>query len=47
MTQSICTCKKCGKTFDDLGAAMRHFTKAHGMTRQQAQNERKLHLRKR
>ena len=36
-------CSKCGKAFSDLATALAHCQREHGMTRQQAQNELKLH----
>lgn len=41
------TCAKCRQTFTDLATALAHCQRKHGMTRQQAQNEMKLHARKR
>jgi hypothetical protein len=40
------TCAKCTKTFNDLGKALAHAQREHGITRQQAQNEIKLHRRR-
>jgi len=40
-------CAKCGKLFNNLDEGLRHVQKVHGATRQDAQNERKLHARKR
>lgn len=37
------TCTKCGESFHQLVGALGHAMREHGMTRQQAQNELKLH----
>jgi len=47
MAKQEFTCEKCKKTFDKLSKALQHCQQAHGTTRQQAQNEAKLHARKR
>lgn len=41
------TCAKCGEPFATLAAGLLHIQKVHGATRQQAQNELKIHARKR
>ena len=46
MTSTELTCSKCGKGFSTLAEALRHCQKAHGITRQQAQNEIKIHRRR-
>lgn len=41
------TCSKCKDGYDTLPGALGHAMRAHGMTRQQAQNEIKVHRGKR
>ena len=40
-------CTRCPQLFPDLASAMKHATSKHGMTRQEAQNERKAHSKRR
>ena len=40
-------CEGCGKMFPSVAKALAHAQKAHGVTRQQVQNERKLHGKRR
>lgn len=39
-------CPRCSKTFLSLKEGLQHCQKVHGMTRQQAQNERAIHNKK-
>ena len=47
MSQHTYTCARCGEKFHQLAGALGHAIRQHGMTRQQAQNELKIHARKR
>jgi uncharacterized C2H2 Zn-finger protein len=47
MTDHDYRCGKCDKPFRTLDEGLQHAQKVHGATRQDVQNERKLHARKR